>query len=154
MARADAEADRRAHSITRWLGVDSPDAVARCATVTVEHTGGWLMVCSDGLWNYCSPAAELAALLRTFATSTPQASSRSDTSSVSDPRSPMDVAHTTATHHDPTPMDVSRALVSWANSQGGHDNVSVALARIPSPAPEPTTTQPALPSTPPQHQKP
>jgi serine/threonine protein phosphatase PrpC len=138
MARADAEADRRAHSITRWLGVDSPDAVPRCSTATIEHTGGWLMVCSDGLWNYCSPAAELAALLRTFATSTPETSGISD------------AVRATETHA--TPMDVSRALVSWANTQGGHDNISVALARIPSQASEPTI-QSALPSRPPQHPK-
>jgi serine/threonine protein phosphatase PrpC len=28
------------------------------------------------------------------------------------------------------PAEVAGALVSWANEQGGHDNVTVALARV------------------------
>jgi serine/threonine protein phosphatase PrpC len=56
--RDEAEADPQAHAITRWLGVDSPpvDPTPVSATATGP---GWLLVCSDGLWNYCSDAAEL-----------------------------------------------------------------------------------------------
>ncbi len=39
-----------AHVITRWLGADAPDLkpTYRCHQLS---TSGWLMVCSDGLWN-------------------------------------------------------------------------------------------------------
>ncbi len=55
--RAEAEAGPQAHAITRWLGVDSPDQ-----SPPADHPrggrAGWLLLCSDGLWNYCSePAA-------------------------------------------------------------------------------------------------
>src|SRR5690606_11974661 len=51
--RAQAESSPQAHAITRWLGPDAPDTDARCAA-TVPTGPGWLLVCSDGLWNYCS----------------------------------------------------------------------------------------------------
>jgi serine/threonine protein phosphatase PrpC len=101
MTRDEAEADHRAHSITRWLGADSHDAVARCSSVTIDSPG-WLLVCSDGLWNYCSLAEDLRRL----------------------------VASTTAERGD-DPVTVAQALVDFANGQGGHDNVTVALARVP-----------------------
>ena len=55
--RAEAEASRQAHSITKWLGKDGAELVPRVGQV--EVTGpGWLLACSDGLWNYASePAA-------------------------------------------------------------------------------------------------
>lgn len=100
MSRADAEAAPRAHSITRWLGVDSPDFSARCAATTPDGPG-WLLVCSDGLWNYCSPAPAMGAL----------------------------VARTSSTN-DGDPLRTAAALVDWANAEGGMDNITVALARL------------------------
>ncbi len=51
--RSEAETSKQAHSITKWLGKDSPDIVPRVGQV--EVTGpGWLVACSDGLWNYAS----------------------------------------------------------------------------------------------------
>ncbi len=51
--RAEAEASKQAHSITKWLGKDGTDIVPRVGQV--EVTGpGWLLACSDGLWNYAS----------------------------------------------------------------------------------------------------
>jgi serine/threonine protein phosphatase PrpC len=52
------------------------------------------------LWNYASEAAALQSLVAEI--STPES--------------------------DPLPLAV--ALVEWANSQGGKDNISVALARL------------------------
>ncbi|MEZ5088746.1 MAG: hypothetical protein R2719_02935 [Micropruina sp.] len=53
LPRAEAEAGPHAHTITRWLGRDAPDVVPDTGTVSVgEHS--WLVVCSDGLWNYAS----------------------------------------------------------------------------------------------------
>ena len=51
-----------AHAITRWLGADAPTADASTASITTCGPG-WLLVCSDGLWNYCSDAATLRSLL-------------------------------------------------------------------------------------------
>jgi len=57
--RADAEASKQAHSITKWLGKDSPDITPRVGSARVTGPG-WLLACSDGLWNYASdPAAVL-----------------------------------------------------------------------------------------------
>ncbi|WP_020013228.1 PP2C family serine/threonine-protein phosphatase [Promicromonospora sukumoe] len=64
--RAQAETSPQAHAITRWLGPDAADTDARCAA-TVPNGPGWLLVCSDGLWNYCSDAHEMGELVRKFA---------------------------------------------------------------------------------------
>jgi serine/threonine protein phosphatase PrpC len=95
-----AENAPQAHAITRWLGVDAPHPAPR---VTIRHPGvaGWVVACSDGLWNYCSAAEDLASVL----------------------------SGTVARTGD-DPVEVSRALVRWAIAQGGHDNISVALARV------------------------
>ena len=103
-SRADAESGPRAHEITRWLGVDAPDDLTpHCADLDLD-TPGWLLVCSDGLWNYCSEAMALRDLLAS-----------------------------TLTGLGPAPVDLvaaAEALVTFANAQGGADNITVALARI------------------------
>jgi serine/threonine protein phosphatase PrpC len=110
MARAAAESSPQAHAITRWLGSDSPDSRPRCAALTPEGPG-WLMVCSDGLWNYCSAADDLAALLAATLAAVATAAGAA-------PVAPVD------------PVEVAGALVNWANAQGGQDNITVALARL------------------------
>ena len=101
MDRAEAETGPQAHSITRWLGKDSPDDLTPHLT-TVVSTPGWLMVCSDGLWNYCSDAEALRQKLQSSA---------------------VDGA-------DTDPQQLAQALVDFANEQGGRDNITVALARL------------------------
>jgi serine/threonine protein phosphatase PrpC len=98
--RANAESSPQAHAITRWLGPDAPDPVARTAA-TLPDRAGWVLVCSDGLWNYCSPAADLAALL-----------------------------HATQEDVGDDPQEIAGALVDWANAQGGRDNITATLARF------------------------
>jgi serine/threonine protein phosphatase PrpC len=98
--REQAEADHRAHAITRWLGADSPVTEPRLSSLTTDGRAGWLLVCSDGLWNYCSPADDLRTLVDGSTTG-------------------------------PEVPPVAAALVAWANAQGGHDNITVALARVP-----------------------
>ncbi len=98
--RQQAETGPKAHAITRWLGVDAPDHTPRRADLTIS-TPGWLLLCSDGLWNYCSPATDLADLVRG-----------------------------TAAARAGEPLALASALVDWANTQGGHDNITVALARL------------------------
>ncbi|GAA1888521.1 protein phosphatase 2C domain-containing protein [Lapillicoccus jejuensis] len=111
--REEAETGKGAHAITRWLGVDAPeDLTPHTADLDLDRDG-WLLVCSDGLWNYCSDAEALRLLV-------------ADT-----------VADLGADgHHPPT---LARALVDWANDRGGIDNISVALARVgPTSAPDQT----------------
>ncbi len=102
VARADAESGPHAHAITRWLGVDAPDHTPATASMKLVEPG-WLLVCSDGLWNYRSEAQDLAALVHK-------------------------TASTSAA--DAEPLSLAGALVDWANAQGGQDNITVALARI------------------------
>lgn len=105
-ARDVAERDPRAHAITRWLGVDAPSGGPTTTSVPIQ-SGGWVLVCSDGLWNYCSAASDLRELLE---------------------------AGIAGLGDDP--LVLASALCDWANGQGGHDNVTVALAHVPAtPAP-------------------
>jgi PPM family protein phosphatase len=64
-AAADSEAVQRgAHTLTRWLGADSeakPWTESRVHTMTPDGPG-WLLLCSDGLWNYLPDAADIARL--------------------------------------------------------------------------------------------
>ena len=99
-SRQEAESGPQGHAITRWLGSDSPDAKARVGSTSLGGAG-WLLVCSDGLWNYASEATELRDVLSHLA---------------------VDAAR--------APRPLAEALVVWACEQGGRDNVSVALARF------------------------
>ena len=120
VSRAEAESGPQAHAITRWLGSDAPDHTPR--TVSLHLDGpGWLLVCSDGLWNYCSEAQDLAGVV---AAQTRSAGSE--------------------------PLALAGALVDWANAQGGQDNITVALARVGAGPPDSTagTTQPVAESSP------
>jgi serine/threonine protein phosphatase PrpC len=64
-AAVDSEAVQRgAHTLTRWLGADSgakPWSDSSVQTITADGPG-WLLVCSDGLWNYLPDAADIAQL--------------------------------------------------------------------------------------------
>jgi serine/threonine protein phosphatase PrpC len=80
--------------------VDSPDFTPRTSSTTPTGSG-WLLVCSDGLWNYCSPGPDMAALVAR-----------------------------TAAEQGSNPLRTAAALVDWANAQGGMDNITVALARL------------------------
>ena len=53
MTAEEADADERAHHITRWLGIDAPEG--DCHVMEFIPPGpGSLVLCSDGLWNYAS----------------------------------------------------------------------------------------------------
>lgn len=99
MSLEDAERDPTFHTITSWLGADSVDATPDINSVQLRSPG-WLLVCSDGLWNYASPAATLHSLVQQF---------------VAEGRR--------------TPTEICAALVDFANAAGGHDNITAALAR-------------------------
>jgi len=58
----EAMATPQAHVITRWLGADMPEPEPHIAHFQPPGTGV-LLVCSDGLWNYCPEAADLGVLV-------------------------------------------------------------------------------------------
>ncbi|HZX57054.1 MAG TPA: PP2C family serine/threonine-protein phosphatase [Ilumatobacteraceae bacterium] len=97
--REQAEADPAFHTITRWLGADSVEHTPEVASHPID-TPGWLLVCSDGLWNYASVLDEMVALVADIAPSA-----------------------------NGDPVQLAGALVDWANAAGGHDNITAALAR-------------------------
>ena len=99
MAPAQAELDPTFHTITRWLGADSVDSTPELASTQLQSSG-WLLVCSDGLWNYASSPAAVQLIVRS------QVAAGSS-----------------------SPVALAEALVRWANAQGGHDNITAALAR-------------------------
>ncbi|MDO5740157.1 MAG: serine/threonine-protein phosphatase [Ornithinimicrobium sp.] len=96
--RVSAESGPLGHTITRWLGLDSPDQEPSLVTQDVRAPG-WLLLCSDGLWNYASEPDDLLAVLRA------------------------------AERVGPDPLTVAQALIDWANDQGGGDNITAALLR-------------------------
>lgn len=98
--RHEAENGPGAHSITRWLGSDAPDDLTPHLTTVTPAGPGWLVVCSDGLWNYRSDAQALRELV-----------------------------HATAAERGSDPVALAQGLVDFANGEGGRDNITVALAR-------------------------
>jgi serine/threonine protein phosphatase PrpC len=98
-AHDEVMSDRRAHMITAWLGGDAPELPDATAVDDVEGPG-WLIVCSDGLWNYCDPADDLAGLVARLGAATLDATA------------------------------LAEALVGFANAAGGVDNITVAAARL------------------------
>lgn len=104
MSEAAAMAAPNAHAITRWIGRDDSGEGPEVRAVAPQG-GGLLLVCSDGLWNYCPEPTALAELVAGLV---PQSA-------------PGEAAGL-------EPLAV--ALVDWARGQGGRDNISVALARV------------------------
>lgn len=129
--RVEAENGPHAHSITRWLGKDAPDDLTpHLTTLPAGQRGpGWLMVCSDGLWNYCSDAEDLRTLLHEAAGRL-EASTGSDAAAESATTTTTSTSTSTATSATSTPTALAEALVAFANEQGGRDNITVALARL------------------------
>jgi serine/threonine protein phosphatase PrpC len=101
VSREAAENGPHAHSITRWLGKDAPEDLTPHLT-TLSPSAGWLLVCSDGLWNYCSEAEDVRRLVHNGLDET----------------------------GDEQPATIAQWLVDFANEQGGRDNITVALARL------------------------
>lgn len=97
--KEEAEEGPQAHAILKWLGRDSQDIRPTTGSVLLNGSG-WVLVCSDGLWNYASGADELQALITQLS-----ATAGAD------------------------PLALAEAMVRWACDQGGKDNISVALAR-------------------------
>jgi serine/threonine protein phosphatase PrpC len=60
MTEAEANRDPRAHALVSCLGTTDFSRASPCpepGIVAVPRAEGWLMLCSDGLWNYADSAA-------------------------------------------------------------------------------------------------
>ncbi|HWJ08274.1 MAG TPA: PP2C family serine/threonine-protein phosphatase [Nocardioides sp.] len=68
--REVAETGPQAHAITKWLGRDSEDVTPTVGSMAVTEAG-WLLACSDGLWNYASAPEAIAEQVRAAGTSNP-----------------------------------------------------------------------------------
>lgn len=100
--RETAENGPQAHAITKWIGRDAPDLSPTVGTWQVPGSG-WVLVCTDGLWNYASTPEALGELFAEAISRNP-GNQRIRSMAVS--------------------------LVRWARQQGGRDNITVALARF------------------------
>ena len=105
MSREEAEAGIGAHAITKWLGASATDLAHRVMAYQPQHSG-WLLVCSDGLWNHVPDPDDLTTLV-------------------------TDLAGTVRKNDQgrPDPADLAAGLIAHANTCGGHDNITVALWR-------------------------
>ncbi|MHA6511929.1 PP2C family protein-serine/threonine phosphatase [Tessaracoccus sp. Z1128] len=99
MTRDEAERSRQAHALTKWLGRQSTD-VTPSVTSHRPAGAGWLLLCTDGLWNYASAPEVLHGVVAAL--------------------SPTCAG----------PGALAEALTVWANEQGGKDNVTVIVARL------------------------
>ncbi|MCV3214198.1 protein phosphatase 2C domain-containing protein [Plectonema radiosum NIES-515] len=64
MTQAEARKSPQANAITRWLGADAiDDAIPTIINFTIPSSG-YLLLCSDGLWNYAEQPQKLANLIQ------------------------------------------------------------------------------------------
>ncbi|MDZ8051216.1 MAG: PP2C family serine/threonine-protein phosphatase [Aulosira sp. ZfuVER01] len=64
MTEAEARQSPKAHAITRWLGADAvADAIPSIVNFTIPGSG-YLLLCTDGLWNYTPEPWQLAKLIQ------------------------------------------------------------------------------------------
>jgi serine/threonine protein phosphatase PrpC len=111
--RETAESGPHAHAITRWLGPDAPDLRPHRVARLLEGPG-WVVLCSDGLWNYCSEPTALAETMRSVSAADTGSGEGSEVGDLP----------------SADPLALAQGLVAWANAQGGQDNITVALARV------------------------
>ena len=95
MTEAEAMRSSNAHAITNWLGADVRDSAKPSIINFPIPSQGYLLLCTDGLWNDAPETSQILALV--------QQSGSSDA------------------------VIISRYLVDFARSQGGHDNITVVV---------------------------
>lgn len=64
MSEAAALHSPNAHAITRWLGADAGDDCQPTIVTFTLPSAGYLLLCTDGLWNYTPTAQSLADLIQ------------------------------------------------------------------------------------------
>lgn len=105
LSREEAERGIGAHAITKWIGASATDVTPRVMAYHPQQSG-WLLVCSDGLWNHVPDSDDLGRLMTSL----------------------IRKAQTDG-HGHASPADVADGLIAHANNCGGHDNITVALWR-------------------------
>ena len=105
LSREEAERGIGAHAITKWIGASATDVAPRVMAYQPQQSG-WLLVCSDGLWNHVPDAGDFARLMADL----------------------VSKAHADD-HGHASPAGVANGLIAHANNCGGHDNITVALWR-------------------------
>jgi PPM family protein phosphatase len=95
MTESEAQQNLQAHAITRWIGSDAKEDADPEIVEFIIPGNGYLILCTDGLWNYTSDAQQIADLI---------------------------------TGNDA--LSISRTLVEYARSRGGHDNITTAVLQI------------------------
>ena len=103
--REVAESSSGAHAITKWLGPGSTNVTPTMTSLEITEPG-WLLTCTDGLWNYASDPQMMADALA------------------------QAVEAEEAESDDPQAWAVCCQLIDWANDLGGHDNVTATLMRL------------------------
>ena len=98
MTLEDAAKAPQAHGITRWLGADAGENALPDVIHFTLPGPGYLLLCTDGLWNYAQEPRQLGALLE------------------------GDIELDNA-------LEIARALIDYANAQGGHDNITAVLKK-------------------------
>jgi PPM family protein phosphatase len=73
LSEAEAAGDPNGHVLTRWLGEDWRDGQAASVLSFQIEEAGYLVLCSDGLWNYLPTEAHLAAAVDELDETTPRA---------------------------------------------------------------------------------
>lgn len=64
MTEAEAKKSPHAHAITRWLGADVGDNAEPSIIKFKIPSSGYLVLCTDGLWNYAPEPAQIAELVQ------------------------------------------------------------------------------------------
>jgi PPM family protein phosphatase len=98
MTEAEARISANAHAITRWLGADAIDFEPSIIEFLIPDSG-YLLLCSDGLWNYAEDIIKMENLVINLVNQ----NSGSDA------------------------VTVARGLVEFARRKGGYDNITVAI---------------------------
>jgi len=105
--REIAESSSGAHAITKWLGPGAGSVQPSLTMFEIDEPG-WLLTCSDGLWNYASHPQAMAEAVW-------QAVERASAN----------------TNGIAPAWTICCELVDWANEMGGDDNITVTLLRLP-----------------------
>jgi PPM family protein phosphatase len=95
---SEAEASPYAHAIVRWLGADTADDGKPNLTTFTIPSQGYLLLCTDGLWNYAPDP--------TYLFHTLQQTPAFDRFSLA---------------------SIVRHLIGYANQQGGQDNITLGI---------------------------
>jgi PPM family protein phosphatase len=100
MTTEEAERHPQAHAITRWLGADAGENAAADIVHLLLAPPGILLLCTDGLWNYAATPDAVAKLVKE------------------------------SNRNGADALTVARNLVAFANSQGGHDNITTIVLQL------------------------